>query len=272
MTSTDHSDPFEAPLRWGFCLSVGEIHLWLVKPDEVTDTVLLNRYETLLDGGERQRLQRLRLPEVRHQYLLTRALVRSTLSRYVPLEPTAWRFHANPHGRPLIVNPEGQALCFNLAHTRSLIACAVTRDAELGVDVEYTLRDTHTIEVADRFFADAESRDLHALPAADRNDRFFDYWTLKEAYIKARGLGLACPLGGFAFRLRAGEKISLIDPRQNDTGERWHGRLGSPSDCHRLALCSTSPSVPHSWYCVPMQYARPAALMLDDRLPPRPGA
>lgn len=273
MTSTTYSDPFQAPLRRGFCLSAGEIHLWLVKPDEITDPILSDRYRDLLDTEEQARLQRLRLPDVRHQYLLTRALVRTTLSRYIALPPSTWRFRPGPHGRPLIVNPEGQALCFNLAHTRGLIACAVTRDAELGVDVEYTLRDTPKIEVANRFFADAEYRNLHALPTDRQSDRFFDYWTLKEAYIKARGLGLACPLGRFAFRLREGEKIILtIDPGLADGGGRWHCRLGRPSTHHRLALCSTSAEPPRSWYCVPMQNARPAALMLDDRLPPRPGA
>jgi 4'-phosphopantetheinyl transferase len=266
VTSTSHPDPFEAPLRRGFCLSAGEIHLWLVNPREIADPILLNRYRALLDTEEQARLRRIRLPGVRHQYLLTRALVRTALSRYAPLSPRTWRFRPNPHGRPLIANSEGRTLCFNLAHTEGMIVCAVTRDAELGVDVECTLRATRTAEVADRFFADIECRDLHALSADRRRDRFFDYWTLKEAYIKARGLGLACPLGKFAFRLREGERITLkIDPELADDGGRWYCRLGSPSDRHRLALCSTSAEPPRSWYCVPMGDARPSALVLDDR-------
>ena len=91
-------------------------------------------------------------------------------------------------------------LRFNLSHTDGLIACAVTIGREVGVDVEHIQRRL-THDVAGRFFAPREVDDLKALPEDEQQRVFFDYWTLKEAYIKARGFGLALPLGDFAFTL-----------------------------------------------------------------------
>ena len=95
-------------------------------------------------------------------------------------------------------------LRFNISHTDGLIACAVTIGREVGVDVEHINRHL-THDVADRFFAPREVADLQSLPDEEQQRVFFDYWTLKEAYIKARGFGLALPLGDFAFTLQSAE-------------------------------------------------------------------
>jgi hypothetical protein len=91
-------------------------------------------------------------------------------------------------------------LRFNISHTDGLIACAVTIGREVGVDVE-TRRPSLLHDVAGRHFAPREVSDLRSLPELEQDRVFFDYWTLKEAYIKARGFGLALPLGDFAFKL-----------------------------------------------------------------------
>jgi 4'-phosphopantetheinyl transferase len=78
------------------------------------------------------------------------------------------------------------------------------------------------IEVAERFFAPAEVRALHSLPSDERTQRFFDYWTLKESYIKARGLGLAIPLDRFGFALEPSRRPRLeVDGRVADSGDAW---------------------------------------------------
>ena len=98
-------------------------------------------------------------------------------------------------GKPTIAHPKDIApLSFNLSHTERLIVCLVALDREVGVDAEDTERAGETVEVADRFFSPTEVAALRALPAQSRRRRFFQYWTLKEAYIKARGMGLSLPL------------------------------------------------------------------------------
>lgn len=212
--------------------------LWLLWPADLAGRDLWPDYLELLDPAEQQHYWRLRLPEVRRQYLLTRALVRTTLSRYRPLPPRDWRFAPGPHGRPEIFNPETAGLRFNVSHTRDLIACTVADGREIGVDVEWTARRNDLDGIAHRFFSARECDDLRRLPVERRADRFFDYWTLKEAYIKARGLGLSCPLGRFSFVLQPDQPIRLmIDASLRDSPERWRFWLARPGDRNRLAVC-----------------------------------
>ena len=133
---------------------------------------------------------------------MTRALVRTVLSTYHPsVDPRAWAFEIGQFGRPEIAGPSVQpTLRFNLSHTDGMVVCLVAGDREIGVDVEDTQRTGYTVEIADRYFSPAEVRELRSWPAERQAERFFDYWTLKEAYIKARGLGLQLPLDQFTMQ------------------------------------------------------------------------
>jgi 4'-phosphopantetheinyl transferase len=189
-----------------------------------------------LAPDEEKRRARYLFEHSRLEYLMTRALVRSTLSRYAPVAPEAWTFVANEHGRPAIAAAEHAWLHFNLSNTHGLIACAVARDLEVGVDVEDTERNTETVSIADRFFSAREVAALRALPEALQRGRFFDYWTLKEAYIKARGMGLAIPLDQFSFLLDEAPPIRIaFDPRLGDDERAWQFEQFSLSARHKTA-------------------------------------
>ena len=179
----------------------------------------------------------------RHAFLLTRALVRTMLSGYTTIGPADWRFIANAYGRPEILDrpPGVPDLRFNISHTNGLIACAVTVGREIGVDVEDIGRHL-THDVAGRHFARREVDDLRKLPEDQQRRVFFDYWTLKEAYIKARGMGLALPLAHFAFALRppAAPTISF-DPEIDDDPATWQFAQSWPTDEHRLGLAVRRP-------------------------------
>ena len=116
-----------------------DVHLWYAQPDRLSDPALLSQYASLLCSEEQARHARYRIERVRNEFLVTRALVRTVLSRYTPVEPVEWRFTTNAYGRPDVSSPPlAEPLRFNLSHTRGLIAL-VTRLEEVGVDVE-TLR------------------------------------------------------------------------------------------------------------------------------------
>jgi 4'-phosphopantetheinyl transferase len=220
-----------------------EAHLWYVLSDQVTDQTLLAAYRKLLNPEELARNGRFVFEQGRHEHLLTRALVRTTLSRYQPaVDPRDWRFVTGPFGRPEIAAPIlSPPFRFNLSNTHGLIVCLVAVEREIGVDVEDTAR-AHQVEmeIADHYFSPIEAAELRALPAAAQPSRFFDYWTLKEAYIKARGLGLQLPLDQFSLHLGAvaepAQPIRIaFGPGIADDPRTWQFSLGDLTHRHRLA-------------------------------------
>lgn len=212
-------------------------HLWVVDPDAIEDWYLLAAYHTVMAPDEAQQQARYRFAAGRKEYLVTRALVRSVLSAYAPVLPKDWKFVRNKHGRPEVSGPPGAPkFRFNLSNTRGLIVCLVAKDRELGVDVEDTHRPGETVAIADRFFSPFESAELIRQPVQRQRDRFFDYWTLKEAYIKARGMGLAIPLDHFSYHLEDPAAIRIsFDPQLPDNPSRWQFSLRSLGERHRIA-------------------------------------
>ena len=91
------------------------------------------------------------------------------------------------------------------------------------------------VDIADRFFAPTEVADLNQQSSANQDDYFFNFWTLKEAYIKARGMGLSIPLDKFAFTLGPPTSI-LCDPSLGDNSQEWTFWLFKPGQGHKTAL------------------------------------
>ncbi len=225
-----------------------EIHLWFVFPNDIEAPLLLDQYATFLTMEEKTQWQRFHFARHRHQYLVTRALIRTLLSRYLPGHPAEWRFSKNEYGKPEVIPFSGMMpLRFNLSHTEGLIACGVVLEHDIGVDVEDIERSGDQLGIADRFFSDREVNDLFALPLDSQKSRFFDYWTLKESYIKARGMGLSIPLGQFSFHLADNQPIRIsFDPQLQDDPEHWQFRLLQPTPCYKAAvgLCQ-NPTTSH---------------------------
>jgi 4'-phosphopantetheinyl transferase len=231
-------------------LAAAEVHVFTAVPEQDSAPAARARCEAMLSADERARMQRFRFEHDRHMYLVAHALVRVALSRYAACAPAAWTFTAGVHGRPEIAPGTCELpLRFNLSHTRGLVAVAIALERDVGVDVEHMYPRSFDLDVAGHFFAPAEVAALEVLPAAARRDRFFAYWTLKESYIKARGLGLAMPLDRFAFDLDRPadpkhdppDDIVLsvargLGPGLDDDGSGWwfHQRVLTPE--HRLAV------------------------------------
>jgi len=214
-----------------------EIHLWVVSESEVPAT-LLPHYQALLSEDELARYERRRSEEERRRFLITRATVRSVLSAYHPaIAPALWRFSSNAHGRPeAVFDDHTPSLVFNISHATGMVLLAVARSGELGVDVEDTWRECQVTDLASRFFSSAEAEELLQLPEADQRARFFDLWTLKEAYIKACGMGLAIPLGSFGYCF-AGATIGIdFDEVRQDQPERWQLWQLRASERHQVGL------------------------------------
>ena len=220
-------------------LTVDGVDLWLVRPSEISDS-LIEEYRALMSPEERHREHRFCVQRDRRTHVVSRALVRTALSRYADIQPDQWRFSLGRYGRPAVAPDQLVAwpLSFNLSHTSDMVALAVRRSLAVGVDVENVGSVAVEIDLADRFFAVDEAAALRLTPPERQRHRFYEYWTLKESYLKARETGLSIPLDQFSFSFTAGSKVSLsISATLDDVASRWRLWQLWPSPEHVLALC-----------------------------------
>ncbi|MEX2468800.1 MAG: 4'-phosphopantetheinyl transferase superfamily protein [Pseudohongiellaceae bacterium] len=176
-----------------------------------------------LDAHEQRRYRRYHLRRHRERFLLGRVLLRQTLSRYAAASPAQWQFVENAWGKPALARqPAAGPLHFNLSHSGTRLLLAVGRHELLGVDVERSDRPRRLRRIARRYFSATEVAALLALPEAERLPRFYRLWTLKEAYIKARGSGLALGLARFSFDFEAAGTLAFsADPGLQEQPAAW---------------------------------------------------
>ena len=220
-------------------LTAGRIDVWLAAP-RTLEAEEEQRALGLLSDDERLRWRRFARQASRDQYLAAHVVLRKALSRYVDAPANAWRFGANAYGRPHVLEPSGAPLDFNLSHTEGLVAVAVSGARDIGVDVENVSRDADLEQLAAAFFAKAEAEAVELANAADKRETFFALWTLKEAYIKARGMGLSLGLDGYAFDISADAPAIAFDDRCTDDPGRWRFWRFRPTPLHALALAAPS--------------------------------
>ncbi len=215
------------------------IHVWQVKLSEITDAFLLQRYAAIISPEEQVRRQRFAFAKDRHRDLVTRALVRTTLSRFSTTNPQDWRFVDNGYGRPSLDPRHACAgsLRFNVAHSGDWLVMAVGHNIEIGVDIE-ACDAKAPLDLANHYFAKCEALALSRLAGKEQHCRFFELWTLKESYMKARGLGLSLALDSFAFDLsKPGLAALAYAPACDRNPKDWRFMLTRADDNHPLSLC-----------------------------------
>jgi len=198
----------------------GECHVWVIKVDEAL-AAGEDRHRSWLTEEEIQHLRRYRFERHRREHFVTRVLARAALSRYTGVPPERWIFGAGPHGKPHVTSPD-TSLSFNLANSDGLVVCAVAAGGDLGVDVEPIAGRGDPLQLASSAFSPDEVAGLRAAPEDERRARFVALWTLKEAYLKARGLGLALATNRFSVALEGTSDARItFDPAVRDTPSRW---------------------------------------------------
>jgi 4'-phosphopantetheinyl transferase len=228
------------------------VHLWCAWPDDLLDEATARACEGLLSEEEQGRLGRFKFERHRREFLATRVLQRRALSAYAEVGPEAWRFELGKYGKPAIAADLGvygaggnaRGIRFNLSNSLGLVVCAVTDGLEVGVDVEPATRAGTIEEVAEKFFSARELEQFRALGGEARRDRGLTLWTLKEAYMKARGLGMALSTKLFSFVFEDGGAIGLeMDVEAGDGAGRWRFCTLDHAG-HRIALMVESKRVP----------------------------
>ncbi len=176
-------------------LSDKDIHVWLLdifsitKSDEMFDDILSedeivkkNKYHFLND---------------RIVYSTSRGILRILLSKYLDVFGSSIQFKYNQYGKPSINKTSNLDIKFNLSHSKEFAVLVFTLDDEIGVDIEFINHELVIHEIADKYFSKAEVNELYKLTPEDQRTAFFNIWTRKEAYIKAKGKGLSIPLDSF---------------------------------------------------------------------------
>lgn len=225
-------------------LNNNALHVWVIEPAKVRDGKLLDSLKGLLSNTEIEKVQRYRLAKAKHTALITRAFVRLVLSQYTNVPAQKWSFNIGAHGKPEINRPP-IPLSFNLSHNDDLIICAVSMDKKIGCDIENLSRKISIKAIAQRYFSTTEFDALMALPPPLQRRRFFEYWTLKEAFVKATGMGISQGLESFNFTIgkaKAGQfnhniQLNFSPSCTEQDNQRWHSCLLYPDQTHCIALC-----------------------------------
>jgi 4'-phosphopantetheinyl transferase len=175
----------------------------------------------VLSPDELERAARYRFDQHRNEFILTRAILRIVLGSHTARSPENLLFNYSAQGKPALKDGP-RDLRFNVSHTEGLAVLALVRDREIGVDAEKIRVQPDAQKLAKRFFSPEEQRFLENLSGDELQRAFFRCWTLKEAYIKAKGEGLSIPLNAFDVSLEEGQPAALIGTRPDPTeAERW---------------------------------------------------
>jgi 4'-phosphopantetheinyl transferase len=198
----------------------------------------MRRFEATLNDDERARAARFHFQKDRDHFVAGRGFLRALLGWYAGIAPEEVCFSYNSFGKPDLAADAGTpSLRFNLAHSHGLALCAVTRARQIGVDVERIRPDFATEEIAGKFFSPREAAKLRELPAELRATAFFDCWTRKEAFIKARGLGMSLPLDQFEVAFTPGESPAILHARDDpQAASRWTLRGLAPGEGYAGAV------------------------------------
>lgn len=227
-------------IETGLALGIGETHIWYSDIHMVASSGMLSCYTLLLNSDERSRLEQLCDDKVRCQYLVARALLRSTLTLYFPLvSETDWQFSTNAYGKPYITNVGYEDVFFNLSHTEKMVVLAIAHKQEVGIDIEHLDTSIDCMEVASAFFHPDEIERLNVPTPELKTKHFIQMWTLKEAYVKARGKGLSLPLNSFAVDLTLPYK--LVNHGTNGAVTKyWHFWQKQLEHRHIVAMVQAS--------------------------------
>lgn len=226
------------------------VFVWLAPAACTESEEILGACRALLPRGETDECDAFRRDADRRLAALSRAFVRTTLSRHAAVDeaevdPRAWEIARADRVRPEVSAPSGTRLRFSVSHTRDVVACAVTTDAPIGVDVETAAGGADCLDLAATAFTPAEIARLRACPPSERETQFLRIWTLKEAWLKAVGLGLSLDPRSVDVELGAGGTIDArVPPGVGSAAAPWWMAVLEVPGATPLALARGGPAAP----------------------------
>ena len=222
------------------------VDIWHAATSAVDGTEF-SRFDSVLSAEERARRDRFVFDHDRRDFVVAHGLLRRALSEHGTVSPEEWGFTTDRLGKPSIAADQSGSppLAFNLAHTRGYVACAVARDASVGIDVERLAPVSWQSAIAARHFSTEENQILARSAPGEADTRFIEIWTLKEAYLKALGAGLNAPLCTFGFSFEHLEGLRITGAV--DDQDAWRFLLVAPAPDVRLAIAVRTNNSAEPW-------------------------
>lgn len=224
-------------------LGADEAHVWRASLDQGAKVIA--NLAALLSQDEYRRALKYHRPIDRDRFIAGRGILRKIISAYLALSPGELQFTYNEYGKPAVSDDQNDcALNFNLSHSAELALYAITRRRVVGIDIEYIREDFATLEIAEHFFSKDEVTALKSLPTDQRAMGFFNCWSRKEAFIKAKGMGASYPLDRFTVSLAPGSPPALLKVDDDEReARRWRVYELKPGTGYAAALIAAEPPV-----------------------------
>ncbi|RMG97449.1 MAG: 4'-phosphopantetheinyl transferase superfamily protein [Chloroflexi bacterium] len=245
ITKINNQENEQLQLQWqtpphSLVLPTEDLHLWVAVLDRTEDE--LEAFWATLSEEEQERASRFYFERDRNRYVVARGLLRVILGRYLRLPPAHISFAYGEFGKPMLANMTESGIQFNVSHAQEIGVFAFTRNKQVGVDVEAIRPLSDIDQIAERFFSPYETAVFREIPPDYKPEAFFNCWTRKEAYIKAIGEGLSCPLEQFDVTLRPGEPARLLRVRTSrDQAKNWFMHAFTPEPGYVAAVVAEQP-------------------------------
>jgi len=219
------------------------VHVW--RADSDCPGSRLEDLRKTLSADELARAERFYLPRDRDRFIARRSVLRAILGRYIAIDPSLMQFEYGTGRKPALAARHHRAqLRFNVSHSAGLVLYAITRSRDIGVDVERIEPAIAAERIPEQFFSPREVAELRSLPVDVQPEAFFTCWTRKEAYVKAKGLGLALRLDRFDVSLSPGKPAALLRTADDaHEASRWSMRALAPAAGYAGALVVEG----HAW-------------------------
>ncbi len=198
-----------------------EVHVWRATLDQTPSQI--ESFLHNLAADEQARAEKFYFERDRERFIVARGVLRAILGGYLNRTPECLSISYSSRGKPALAEQSGgDAIRFSVSHSQGVALYAVTRGREVGIDLERIRFDLAVAEIAERFFSQREALTLRTLPTEVHRQAFFNCWTRKEAYIKARGEGLSLPLDQFDVSLAPGEPAAILGTQRGPSEAcRW---------------------------------------------------
>lgn len=166
-----------------------------------------NQWLLKLSSDEKKAAMRFQFERHRRRYIIAHVAMREILSTYLNVAVEDVSIRIDQNGKPYLLN---NPIYFNLSHSHDMALLGVSFHGNIGVDIEFVNSKLDVMGIAERFFSSEEFKQLQDISPENRHLHFYHCWSAKEAFLKAKGLGIANHLKMFALDIQDLNKIKIM--------------------------------------------------------------